>query len=65
MNDTYLTLRQVADLLHFSYNYAKVIYPQWIKFGVVPIRRNGNGRLLFKQLEIKRLVESWKVLKEV
>lgn len=64
MNEKFMTLGEVADLLRIKPRYAAKIWPDWVREGVTPIRFNGNGRkLLFKEKEIRRMINNWPVLK--
>ena len=64
LNEKLLTLKEVAELLRISPNYAKVKWPEWTKSGVNPIRLNGSGRLLFKRSEIMQFVDSCRIIKD-
>ena len=59
--DPLMTLAQVAAYLGMSLDYARHIWPQWVDYGVNPIRLNGKpkGPLRFKQSEILALVDNW------
>lgn len=60
-NNTFLTLSEVAGLLRISPNYAKTQWPKWMRSGVVPLRKDGTGRLLFRRSQIMQMVDTWKV----
>lgn len=62
--NNFLTLKEVAKLLHISDNYAKTQWAKWLKNGVNPIKFGGNGHLLFKKSEILNMVENWKIIKK-
>jgi len=62
MKDKLLTLEETADLLRVSVPRLRHIWPTFTKQGVRPIRFNGTGRrILFRESEINRMVETWEV----
>jgi len=64
INEQFLDLRQVADLLHYSYNYTRTIWPKLTKYGVNPIRPFGKGHPLFKKSEVLRMMDSFAVIRK-
>ena len=58
-----MTLKQVAEYLGISVDYARRTWVKWTDHGVNPIRLNGKakGALRFKKTEIIALVERWRV----
>lgn len=64
MKDKLLTLGEVAEKLRISLGYARNTWPSWINFGVNPIRIGGHGYLLFKESEIEKMIEQWRVMRK-
>jgi len=59
-----LTLQQVAEILNLKYDTVNRQWPTWIKWGVRPIRINGNPNSppRFRRTEIEAMVEQWEVV---
>lgn len=61
----HLTLKEAADYLGISYINARINWPEWTKFGVIPFRYLGNPKasLRFRVSELEKMTEQWNVIK--
>lgn len=66
MNDTYLTAKEVAELLKISVSAVHHNWPKWkVEYGIKPIRLNGHhkGRLMWKKSQLIAMAEKqWAVI---